>query len=469
MEPSTTPGVGSAADAPSGWRAGTATARITPTEPTWMDGYAARDGPAAGTEQELHAKVVVVEDREGHRVVLGSLELLFVPDAVDAALVSYCAEEYGLDRADVFLGATHTHCGPVAREESLERYGAATAERREQVRSYRSRLEETLGDLVDEATADLAPAVLRRTRGRCAIAMSRRLPKADATHFAQNPDGPVDHDVPVLAIESPGTDPEAAVDADTDDDAASELRAVLFGYACHPTSLYQYEYSGDWAGYACEHLEERYPGATAMFVQGCGGDQKAYPQRDLRWAKRHGRTLGAAVEATLDARRRTVNGPLRTVQEKQPLRFESPPTREELEAMCESDDRTERVHARTLLAELEKAGEIDREYAYPVQAIGFGDDLAFVSLHGEVLVEYALRLKESFATPLWVSAYANGQMTYVPTADALAEGGYEAELTARYGYAGRFEPDVEDRILRKARALAERVGGTRHRGDRTSS
>lgn len=43
-------------DVTSEWRAGTATAVITPDEPMRMAGYGAREEPAEGTLQDLHAK-----------------------------------------------------------------------------------------------------------------------------------------------------------------------------------------------------------------------------------------------------------------------------------------------------------------------------------------------------------------------------------------------------------------------------
>ena len=40
-----------------GWKAGFGTAKITPTRPMWMSGYASRTAPADGTETDLWAKV----------------------------------------------------------------------------------------------------------------------------------------------------------------------------------------------------------------------------------------------------------------------------------------------------------------------------------------------------------------------------------------------------------------------------
>ena len=62
--------------------------------------------------------------------------------------------------------------------------------------------------------------------------------------------GPVDHDVPVLSVR----DPEDAT-----------LRAVLFGYACHATTLSGLQWCGDYPGYAQIAIEKEHPGCVALF------------------------------------------------------------------------------------------------------------------------------------------------------------------------------------------------------------
>ena len=89
------------------------------------------------------------------------------------------------------------------------------------------------------------------------------------------------------------------------------MRALVFGYACHNTTLSDYEFCGDYAGFAQQYVEETHPGTTAMFVVGCGADQNPTPRRTMEWAQQHGRALANAVEAALVAKPRLVRGPLR--------------------------------------------------------------------------------------------------------------------------------------------------------------
>lgn len=425
------------------WLAGTATEVITPGESMRMAGYGAREEPAEGTLQDLHAKAIAIEDEKETRFVAVGVELLAISRSLHDAVTTACEQRYDLPASHLLLNASHTHCGPVYRDRKTEVF-SLDADERAQANEYREFLEETLVDVVGRAIEDIAPARLSYSHARCGFAMNRRIPLEEGIGFQPYPDGPVDHDVPVLTVES--------VDEKT-------LRGVLFGYACHPTSLFIREWSGDWAGYAMAYLEEEYPEATAVFVQGCGGDQKAYPQRELEFAKQHGRTLATAVRAALVAKRRTVHGPLRCVKDEVDLEFESPPSREELESRLDADDRYVRRHAEHLLSELDERGELPRKHPYPIQAIGFGGDLTMVALTGEVLVGYSLALKERLSGPLWIAGYSNNYFSYIPTVDDLYAGGYECDRFVHLTeFPARFDHSVEDRVLSTATALVRRVG-----------
>lgn len=423
------------------WDAGVATTVITPDEQLYLAGYAARDDPANGVETDLRARALAITDADGKTVVLVSVEVISIPPALREALERRCRAEYGLGPKSVAFTATHTHCGPIIQEFRGRMYDIGD-DGVERALRYRDRLEDELVDVVGAALDDRRPATLEYGHARCGFAMNRRLPVEDGVAHTQNPDGPVDHDVPVLAVESDGT-----------------LRAVVFGYACHATTLSIDRYCGDWSGYAMTALEDRYPDATALFLTGCAGDQNPYPRRGLDLATDHGRSMANAVRATLDGPRRPVRGPLRLAHEEVSLSFEGY-DRADLEALRESTDPYERRHATLLLERLEETGDLPSAYPYPMHAIGFGTDLTLLALAGEVLVEYALELKADLPGPIWVAGYTSGSFTYIPTRQALVEGGYEGgDVTRLRRYPGRLEPSVEERVLSNARALADRVGG----------
>ena len=90
----------------------------------------------------------------------------------------------------------------------------------------------------------------------------------------------------------------------------------------------------------------------------------------------------------------------------------------------------EGMFARSLLEKLDRGETLPSTVPYPVQTWCFGDDLAMVFLGGEVVVDYALRLKwETDANRLWVTAYSNDVPCYIASKRVLDEGGYEADMS----------------------------------------
>lgn len=439
------------------WRIGTATRIITPEQSMRMAGYGARTDRSDGVLQDLHAKALAFEDGRGKRTVIVAAELLGITRDLQAAVEEVCERRFDLAPSELLVNTSHTHMGPEYREDEWGIWGFDEEDDR-RARAYRDRLESDIVEVVGAAIADLSPASLRYSHAQCGMAMNRRLPVEEGITFQRNPDGVADHDVPVL-VATEGED----------------VTAILFGYACHPTSLPDWtKYHGDWVGFAMEFLEAEYPDATALFVQGCGGDIKAYPQQDgLERTEQLGRTLSNAVHAAVGADGETIHGPLRTCMEEITFEYADQPAREELESMVRSkdpvptDEMTSEeaqhgAYASRLLEELDESGSIRTEFPYPVQAIGFGSDLTVLGLAGEVLVDYSLRLKNELAGDVWVAGYSNLGYFYVPAARHVREGGYETGWVNVY--ADRPvppAPDNEDRIVGTAISLAERVGGRR--------
>ena len=443
---------GGPVDAPD-WRAGVAVAVITPEQPMMLAGFASRREPAEGTASELHAKAVAVEDAEGTRLVIVAVDLIGIPRPLRERVETRVWEQFDLPREGLLLNASHTYCGPELQmtDTDLEEI---SEERREQTTEYCRRLEETLVELIGDALDGLQPARLEYSHARAGFAMNRRLknpdPDGDPYLNHPNPDGPVDHHVPVLQVL--GED--------------GSRRAILFGYACHNTTLFINEYAGDYAGYAQGFLEREHPGVTAVFVTGCGGDQNGFPRGTVELSRRHGRTLATAVEAALQNRQRVVRGPLRLGYDHVTLDYQEAPTREQLEATAEGradapfrSFELTAAHAQRLLRQLDREGRLAESYDCPVQTVQFGDDLILVALSGEVVVDYSLRLKRELAgeAAVWVSGYNNDVFAYVPSRRVLEEGGYEPRRSMNYYtttlHPGPFAVSIEDRIVARVLAL----------------
>ena len=422
------------------WKAGASRVVITPSQPMWMAGYAARNRPSEGKVHDLFAKALAFEDSHGTRLVIVTTDLIGIPRALRDSVLEAVATRHHLKRESLVLNASHTHCGPELRAGKAALYGLEP-KRVEQARRYLDALQGKLVQLIGDALSDLKPARLLYTRARAGFAMNRRLPTASGIRNSPNPNGPVDHDVPVLRVES----------------TQGKLRAVLFGYACHNTTMGFYKFLGDYAGYAQYAIERRHPDVTALFMMGCGGDQNPYPRSKLELAEQHGQTLANAVETALQVLQpRVVTGPLTVSEQEVELQFASPPSREELVRLKSSSNKYDQRRASTLLRQWERNGRIQDTYAYPIQVSRFGKSLTLVTLSGEVVVDYALRLKAELPGPaaVWVAGYSHDVFGYVPSRRVLLEGGYEGGGAMRYTtLPGPFAPSVEQRIVQGVHTL----------------
>ncbi|MDF1862662.1 MAG: neutral/alkaline non-lysosomal ceramidase N-terminal domain-containing protein, partial [Verrucomicrobiales bacterium] len=321
------------------WKAGCASVKITPSRPMPMSGYAGRkDNPAEGTEQDLFAKALAMEDGEGNRFVIVTTDLIGIIGKFRADVEAVVGEKFDLPPESLMMNASHTHCGPS--------YG------RDDTKDYYDELLSKTISIIGQALDSMEPAHLYYSSAKCGFAMNRRTPSPDGFRNHPNPEGVVDHTVPVLSVKN----------------EAGELKTVLFGYSCHNTTMGFMKWFGDYAGYAQEYFEADHEGVTAMFMNGCSGDQNPYPRSLLYFAQRHGRSLATAIEAALETNQRSyfhqheLTGPIQAVFETVNLPF----------------------------TEESKRGTYD----YPVQVVKLGKGLAVIGMGSEVTVDYSLRLKE---------------------------------------------------------------------------
>ncbi len=432
-----------AAPAPAPWKAGVATAVITPEQAMWMAGYASRTNVSQGKTLDLFAKALALEDERGGRMVFVTLDLIGIPRTLRKSLEARAEKAWQLPPGGLLLNASHTHSGPEFR------VGRAPADDGEFKPSslgdsYGRDLEDKLFKLIGTALESRAPARLAHSFARAGFSMNRRLPTQTGFANSPYPDGPVDQSVPVLRVEG----------------ADGKLRAVLFGYACHNTTLALYQFSGDYAGYAQQYFEADHPGAVALFMLGCGGDQNPYPRGTVELAQKHGRALATAVEAALATTLKAVNGPVRSSYAEIQLDYAPAPTRDEFKARLASKDRYEVSHAKRMLERLEKGEKLPTQYPYPVQVVRFGDAVTMVALGGEVVVDYALRLKKELAGPaVWVAGYSNDVMGYIPSVRVLKEGGYEGGGAMRFSttHPGPWAESTEERIVKQVLELNRKL------------
>ena len=432
------------------FKAGAARLKITPDTPIYLSGYANRTHASDGVLHDLWAKALAIEDATGARLVIVTTDLIGLPRPVSDVAAARIAKEYGLERSRLLFNSSHTHSGPLVGS-NLEILFELDRPEKAKVREYTVRLTDSLVVVVGAAIKNLAPANVSFGNGSAPFAVNRRQVTPGGVRIGVNPEGPADRDVPVLKVASP----------------AGTLRAVVFGYACHNTTLGGdfYKVSGDYAGFAQIEVERAHPGSQAMFLMLCGADQNPNPRGTLNLAERHGETLAAEVNRVVGGSLARVRGPIRAAFQSVDLAF-APHTRETFAARLEESNVWRVRHAKAMLKAYEE-GRPARRYSYPVQAAAFGRDLTIIALGGEVVVDYALRAKREFGSKgLVVAGYSNDVMSYIPSLRVLKEGGYEAvDSMTYYGLPGPYDEEVEERIFATIRQVVKRVNGVR-RGQR---
>jgi hypothetical protein len=439
-----------AAPAAATWRVGTARENITPPAGLWMTGYASRNKPAEGKAQDLWVKALAFADPAGNSGVLLTLDLCGIPRQVSDTVAAGISRRHQLPRSAVMTNVSHTHCSPqidgnLTGIQSLPPDGVAKSI------AYTRELEQKMIRAASAALSALAPATLAWGGDAAFFGFNRREnPEKDvpALRAAGKLKGPFDPRVPVLAVRS----------------ADGALRALLISYASHNTTLSFFQWHGDYAGCAMAELERRHPGATVLFAIGCGADINPGPRRTLELAEQHGRDLADAADRALQKPMTPIAGKFATAFEDITLSFSRQPSEAQLreaETKTQPNQGMHRAWAASVREQMRTRGPKLLEYDYPVQAWRLGN-LAWVALGGEVVIDYALRLRREVGDRLWVFGYSTDVMAYIPSERVLREGRYEGDTSmVPYGKPGPWSPGLEEKIVAKTHDLLARIQADR--------
>ena len=415
---------------------------ITPAEPIWQAGWGNRTQPSIGVTTPIFAKALALKHQDGPvSILLGSDLMAYSVEFVDE-VVATAKKRFGIERARLILCASHNHSAPVTTN-VLPLYYDFSPRQREVIQRYSDSLHDKFIEAIRLAIDNLTPATLEFGNNMAGFAINRRRSRPDGRAWANV----VDQDVPVLCVR----------------DMDGKVRGIAFGYACHTTTVQDDTINGDYAGFAQEELEKLYPGAVALFINGCGGDQGPHPRFKTELGRTYGHILATAVD-DLIKRRWTmppveVQGPLNAAAGVATLRFEKPPTLAEYEAMIpgRTDMKLREVQHQI---DLIKAGKPQiSEYPYPVQVWRFGSGQTLVIMSSEVVIDYQIKFKQKYGVDsTWVMAYANEHIAYIPSLRVLEEGGYEGTLgMMECGFPSSFAKDVEKSITRTIEQLWEQA------------
>jgi len=421
------------------WLAGFACSKVTPVEPVMLGGYAARTQPFTRVDCDVHVKALALRDAAGNEALLLTCDLVGFRAELARPLIARVAAATGLEPARIILNASHNHTGPSA---STTAGAVLNQEQADRILRYHGWLMQQIVDTAITARRDLAPAELAYGSGLALFAVNRREPTPTGIKLGFNPRGPTDRTVPVLRVT--GSD--------------GRVRGIVFGAACHPTTIPPRENAvdGDYPGYAQAYLEEQHPGAQAMFVQGFGGDTGPFPTGKGEYARQHGVTLAQEVIRVLGSPLAPVRGSLRAVRSTARLPLDPPRTLAEVEALTASPQLWQKLAAGRMLARWHEGVRPLQSYEAPFTVWQFGDDLTLAALPGEVVADYAIRLAAALGPlRLWLVGYANDVFGYLPSARLLREGGYET----RGIYSGeKFAPEVEEQVVAHVVKLAHEAG-----------
>lgn len=430
--------------------AGAAALCITPPVGIRMAGFAARPGPSVGVHDDLFTKALYLSDGDA-AVILLTADILGLDFDQVARVRGLVHDELGLPPEALTVTCSHTHSGPRTYRHDTD----ASLDH-----AYTELMLRKVASTAILAARAAAPAALGWSREAVCVHCNRRERTPHGIILGVNPDGLTLPWVDVLSVNRPDGEPLAR----------------WFCHAAHGVTLGQDSLllSADWMGYAQRTIEAADPGVTALFAQGCCGNLNSHPRGTFEIAEAQGRAVAGAVlkaaaltdpsdDVPLAYAASTVELPLQNA----PSIEETARTLEEARAAQRAETEDTPEHRRNInahavrwaesLHELAQRGVTNLTTPFGLHALRVGDT-AVVGLSGEVFAEYAVNIaKRSPAAHTVVTAYSNGQIGYLPTAEAFPEGGYEVEQAYRYARPTMLHPDCEAVVLNAAEDLVARV------------
>ena len=232
--------------------AGAAKVEITPPVGTPLAGYAKRYGkPSIGIHDPLYVRALALSDEEDPLLLI-SADLLVFPPPFSERIFRLIEEKQKLQRQSIILTTTHTHSGSgsIASGFLYEKVFGP----------YRRQVEDGIADRISWAVQQ---AMENRKPVRWGVETDGRLLEGFVENRAA-PGGPADPSVSVLLFTAPEMEPKAGP------------RAVVVNATAHPTLMDSQDLrmSADYPGQLCRRVEEAYPGAVCLFVNGAAGDAR---------------------------------------------------------------------------------------------------------------------------------------------------------------------------------------------------
>ncbi len=413
-------------------------------------------GIPSGVLDDVYARIGIIRDSETPVLVL-AVDTLGFGVAEISALEDVIHNATGIPSTRILITGSHSHSAPILCP--IDLFSGFSP--------YFDGLCDRVGELAKDLLSRMEPATLSFGKSSCDFNVNRRRITSEGTCVSgPNPDGVVDKSVPILACHR----------------ADGSLAGVFFSYCCHPTILLGPEVSGDYPGQAQLALEARHRQSVALYLPGMFGNVRPnLSDGDGRFRKgtpidamHCGSQLADAVDNALKICEPISVEAIRTQRLRCPLPLDKPPSRQILDEIAAQAVRSAQVneeekvgrsayYAGNQLAMRQWVQQIrleeaeDRvptavEYTFSRWDIG---DVCWITFSGEFFLEYGLYAQSLLgADRTFTLGYTQGCQTYVPTAQALVEGGYEPNAYKRWRQSAPFAPEVEEAVKAAIRELA---------------
>lgn len=428
-------------------KVGAATTKITPPLGVPLAGYYHERG-SDGVHDDLYSRAVVLE-KDGVKAALVSLDLISTRRRFVEQARELIEKQTGIPGAHVMISATHAHTGPIL--PSGDPADIDRDEPKSEAVGYVKSLPALIAESVKLANDRLEIAQASRVIGHePSLAFNRRFHMKDGSvgwnPGRKNPNiikpaGPIDPEVPVVYFET----------------AKRVPIATYVNYAVHLDNVGGLRISADFPYMLTESLAS-YLGEdhVTLWTAGTCGDLNHInvnwerPQKGHENAARMGIVLAGEVLRNWPNLESVADGPLRVRSQivKMPL---APIDEKDVEdarfTVRTGNDRGRENFMKLVNAYkvLDVYGRQGKPLEVEVQVITLGNDLAWVSLPGEVFVQLGLDLKiDSPFAQTMIAELANGSIGYIPNRRAYPQGNYEV-VSARCA-AGSGEMLVEAAI-----------------------
>lgn len=438
---------------------------ITPDTPVLQAGFAARTHKSTGVHDDSYVTVCVI--KENRTAVIIGLDLAFGDKSFCEGIRSAIKKEFSIEGGDVLINYSHTHSvvgitGDIPQLRSPRAYSFTSdkfswdadtgdIDFTEDMKYY-NRIKSAIINNIRECLDNLTEGTASIKKGSSMFGVSRRYPHGDTVLWKPyfNEDA-MDKDLFVICLF----------------DTHNNMHGIIYTYACHPTALGPDNYliSADYPGVVRKYLEKSNPGATALFLQGCGADIKpAVTARDGSFISVNFDELEIAGKSLADTIQAMIDGE----DSWREIDFNISSDQDEVKLFTQIWDRDKWEHIINDPAEapyrIESAKMVLKDYdeiseknflPYTISLLRLDEKTAIISLESEVVSYYGKSIKKILeGQDILTLGYSNSMRCYIPTRKILEQGGYEAVSFVPARLSGPFEQEIEDIIIGRSCMMA---------------